>query len=232
MSVEILSLTLSYGGLALEIVLLYLLIRGPLSRYFPLFLFILTQVIITAAEGWVFATSTDPTSSALYYNIYWGGEILLGLLQLILVISVTLRALEGNPMLPAITKFLGLILVAVLILPFIVLETRIYGARWNTGVSQILNFGAAIMNLGLWTALIANRHRDRQLLTVSAGLGLALASAAVTMGMREFTDAGSIGRDVASYAHRLLQIAAIGIWCWAFRPSMKRAPEPTAVSAK
>ena len=40
------------------------------------------------------------------------------------------------------------------------------------------------MNLGLWTALIGTKKRDPLLLTVSAGLGVAVTGAAIAFGLQ------------------------------------------------
>jgi hypothetical protein len=114
----------------------------------------------------------------------------------------------------------------ILILPFVVLKSRIFYTRWFNGTDQILNFGIAIMNLFLWTALLGNKKRDPQLLTVTAGLGARVAATALLLGLRQFTAGGGIGREIADIAARLSIVAGTLIWCWAFRPSTR--PKKTA----
>jgi hypothetical protein len=219
---------IGYLAAILQFGLLFLIVRGPLSRYFPLFLYIATYLGSTILEGWVLRT--DGPTGDRYFAVYWGGELLLDLLLFFLVISLTFRALEGNPQLPKVARFLLLVLAAALVLPFVIFEARVFTYGWNIRTAQLLNFGAAIMNLALWTSLIMNRRRDPQLLTVSAGLGIAMASAAMTFGVRQLTQSDSIGRVAADYAHRALQIASVLIWCWAFRPVRKPAPSAATLS--
>lgn len=206
------------------VVLLYLLIRGPLNRYFPLFLYIATNLMSSFAEGWV--AQHQGVDSHVYFQVYWGGELLLDLLLFFVVISLTLRALEGSPVRKPAMHFLLLVMGIVLLLPWVAFKSPMFMTRWNNRVSELFNFGAAIMNLGLWTALLVSKRRDRQLLTVTAGLGVALASAAMTMAMRHYTLSGSIGRDIIDWAHRLFFVGGMAIWCRAFWPARKRQPTP------
>jgi hypothetical protein len=91
----------------------------------------------------------------------------------------------------------------------------------------VLNFGAAVMNLALWTALIGNKKRDRQLLTVSAGLGVAVAGAAIGFGLRQFTVVGGGAREVVNLLLLpLIHVVGVFIWCRAFWPR----PAPTAAT--
>jgi hypothetical protein len=50
---------------------------------------------------------------------------------------------------------------------------------WMTNVSRDLNFTAAILDVLLWTILLASRRKDRLLLMISGGLGIKFAGAAV-----------------------------------------------------
>jgi hypothetical protein len=229
LNVSFLTELVGYLGAALQVGLLYLLVRGPLSRYFPLFLYVASYLGLTVVEGWYL--SREGTSGMGYFGIYWGGELLLDVLMLMLVISLTMRALEGSPILGPVKKFLLVVMGVAVVLPFILFGKPGATTDWYRGTAQLLNFGAAIMNLGLWTALLTSRKRDRQLLAVSAGLGIALTSAAMTFGIGRFTQPNTFGREVAEYAHRFLQIGSFLIWCWAFRHVRKPAPaEPATVS--
>ncbi len=221
---ELISNFVGIAGTLLQVLALILLIRGPVSRYFPLVLFLFTSSAVTVAQGWVLNTrgGGDP----LYFNVYWGGELLLDSLVFFLVISLTVRALEGNPLKPKVVRFLSIILSVVVALPFVLFESHIFDRRWNQSVGQLLNFGAAVMNLGLWSALVVSKQRDRQLLTVSAGLGVAVAGAALTLGVRQFTHQGDVLREISDFVHRMSQIASPAIWCWAFRPAKPRLSPP------
>jgi hypothetical protein len=117
---------------------------------------------------------------------------------------------------------------AVLIVPFILFSARRFSTTWFDGTSQLLNFGAAILNLGLWTALIGTKKRDPLLLTVSAGLGVAVTGAAIAYGLRRFTPPTSTPQQLANLFKTLTYLASVAIWCWAFRPAAKKGLAPPA----
>lgn len=218
---------ITYGGVALQIAALILLIRGPLSRYFPLFLYLLTVIGVTLALIWTYRT--QGTAGNLYFSMYWGGELLTDLLMFFTVISLTTRALEGNPVRPKVVRLLAGIMILALIIPFVAYDSAIFGRRWNQSVSQLFNFGAALMNLALWSALMLSKQRDRQLFTVSAGLGVLVAGAALTLGVRQFTAQGDILREITDYVYRVCQIGGALIWCYAFRPPKRSGDTPGVI---
>ena len=223
-----LSEIVAYGGLGLQLVALVLLVRGPFSRYFPLFLYLISGIGLTVSLIWVYQTLG--VSNELYFSMYWGGELLTDLLLFFLVISLTTRALEGHPMRKQVVRLLTMIMVFALIIPFVTFDSAMFGRRWNQSVSQLFNFGAALMNLALWSALIVSKRRDRQLLMVSAGLGITVAGSALTLGVRQFTHQGDVLRTITDFVYRACQIAGPAMWCWAFRPAKKNGAEaPPAV---
>lgn len=215
-------------GTALPVLALILLIRGPLSRYFALFLFLFSSSLSWIVQGWVL--SHYGTRAPEYKQVYWGSEIMIDLLLFFLVIWLTTRALEGSPLRRGALRFLGLILIVVLAVPFIAFNGPVFSQRWNQATAQLLNFGAAVMNLGLWSALLMSRNRDKQLFAVSAGLGVIVAGAALTLGVRQLTPQGSGLRDVADAVYHITQIAGPAIWCWTFWPKKKIQARPPAAS--
>lgn len=219
---------LTYSGMLVQVVALILLLRGPVVRYFPLFLLLLTSTGISASLAWIYRAKG--VGDVLYFRVYWGGEILCDLVQFLFVISLTMRALEGSRLRPMVVRILGMILAAVLILPFVFFDSAIFKGRWNASVAQLLNFGAGLMNLALWSALVVSRQRDRQLLMVCAGLGVTVAGSALALGVRRFTGQDDNLRVVAEAVYRICQIAGPAIWCWAFRPARPRlaVPRPAA----
>lgn len=224
-----LSEIVAYGGLGLQFVALILLLRGPIARYFPLFLYLFTSICLSLSILWVY--QTRGVADELYFSVYWGGELLTDLLLFFLVLALTTRALEGNAMRPKVVRLLTIIMVVALVIPFIMFDSTVFGRRWNQSVGQLLNFGAALMNLALWSALIVSKQRDRQLLKVSLGLGITVAGSALTLGVRQFTGQGDMLRTITDYVYRACQIAGPLIWCWAFRPVKKNGTEaPPAIA--
>ena len=116
-------------------------------------------------------------------------------------------------------------MVVALVLPFLVfpMGSAVWPkGTWFNSTSELLNFGAAIMNLVLWGALLADRKRDPQLAVVSVGLGVVVTGAAISYGLRHFVPLGAI--FVPNLFLMLTQLTGWIIWCRAFWPAPARVP--------
>jgi hypothetical protein len=146
-------------------------------------------------------------------------------LQFLLVIGLTYRATSGGPKRSSIGRMLSGIVVAALVLPFLLFP---WGPKpwprttWFNSTSELLNFGAAIMNLVLWGALLADRKRDSQLTVVSVGLGVVVTGAAISYGLRHLIP--SEAHFIPNMFLMLTQLAGWSIWCRAFWPAQARQP--------
>ena len=106
-----------------------------------------------------------------------------------------------------------------------------FDSQWFSHTSQILNFGAAIMNLVLWTALLSNRRRDSKLVTLSIGVGIVTSSAAIAWGAREWFPQQD--RWPIDTFMTLTHLVSVLLWCWVFRPKARqsgRAVPPNALT--
>jgi hypothetical protein len=224
------------------LVLLFFLLRGPFRKYIVFSLYILAQcgtdIAVEAAYYLV------GVKSGTYRTLYWTADVTQDVLLFLVVIAFTYAALRDNPLRPKAAKVLGLIVVVTLALPFAMLHTyqsKIYGfftTRWFNHATQIWNFGAAIMNLVLWTALLSNRRRDPQLVTLSIGVGIATASAAIVWGARQWLPVDD--RWPADMFNAAAQMGSLLLWCWVFRPKAagrsrsatpsSKAPPPEALT--
>jgi hypothetical protein len=200
----------------LQLSLVVLLLRGPVRRYWLLLLYSCAQLIAIVADG--IALSTAGVRSVLYNNVYWTGDVMHELLLFLLVITLTYSVMEGNPLRPGVGRMLSVIGVAAAALPF-VLYHPYFTSVWFLHTSQLLSFGAAFMNLLLWTAILGRKgKRDHQLLLVSAGVGVAVTGLAVGYGLLQFMNSETL-RGVADLFKALTQVAGNVIWCWAFWPA-------------
>jgi len=229
MALSQISSVLEAVGIALQAVLIVFLLRGSFRRYPLLLVYCVSQLAATVTEVYINRILHD--SGAIYRRVYWTDEVLLDLLLFLMVILLIYRALEGSPMRAGMGRLLGAVVIAVAIVPFVLFSARRFSTAWFDGTSQLLNFGAAIMNLALWTALIATKKRDPLLLTVSAGLGVAVTGAAITFGLRRFTLPGGTPQHMANLFKAITYLAGLTIWCWAFRPRARKSTAPPAVSA-
>ena len=204
-------------SLALQVLLVFLLLRGPIRKYFIIFLYSVVYLSTSVVE--VIVSRQGGKLTPLYARVYWTDEIVLDLLLFLLVIVLALRATAQSPLRGAVAKLLLVVTVLALVLPFVIGTSRFFSARWFRLTSQILNFGGALMNLGLWTGLIGSKKREAELLVVSAGLGIAVAGQAIYYGIRLLT-ANPLLRSFSDVLNVLTHIAGVAIWCWAFRPKV------------
>jgi len=211
---------------AIHVAVIVLLLRGPYRRYPLVLVYCVLQLAATISEEYVYRVFGD--ASPIFSRLYWTDEVILDLLLFLMVISLIYRALESSAMRAGMGRLLGAVVVVVLIVPFVLFSARRFSTPWFDGTSQLLNFGGVIMNLGLWTALIGTKKRDPVLLTVSAGLGIAVTGAAIAFGLRRFTPIQSTPQQLADLFKTITYLASVAIWCWAFRPSARKSPAPPA----
>jgi hypothetical protein len=206
----------------LEFAVLCLLLRGPIRKYPVFFFYILAQFVADLALAYTYYHFGE--KSAAYRNSYWTTEVTVALLLFLVVITFTYEALRENPLRPKAGKILALIAVLTLASPFVLFHSRVFSYRWFNSTDQMLNFGVAIMNLVLWGALLANRRRDPQLLTISMGVGIASTSAAMMWGARQWVS-GAHRWPMDDFAI-LMHAGSLLLWCWVFRPKSKPSPAP------
>ena len=211
---------------------LVLLLRGPLRTFWVLLFYVGWELFATAAlTVQHFLLSAGPAAdkiaqaSALkwYYRLYWSNDVVVDLLRFLLVIVLTYTATPEGARRLSIGRILGGIVVVVLMLPFVLfpLSFRPWPeATWFNSTSELLNFGAAIMNLGLWGALLANRQRDPQVVAVSIGLGVVVTGAAISYGLRHLMPPWAI--FIPNLFLMLTQLGGWIIWCRAFWPAPAR----------
>ena len=208
---------------ALQLALLFFLLRGPSRRYIGLLVYSVAVLVTTAIE--LVVTHQAHPDPGLFRRVYWSDEVVVDLLLFLVVISLTNLALEGNPLRAKTSRILAGIVAAALILPFVLFNPPLFTSpthwnlawgRWFNSTSQMLNFGAAIMNLGLWSALLTSRKRDPQLLKVSIGVGVVVAGQAIGFGIRRFMAEGSTLREFPDLFMSLTHVLSVFIWCSAF----------------
>ena len=207
---------LSYGILGLSVILqlflIVFLLRGYSRRYAIFLAYCVIQLAMIGFQS--FAYYSAGITSPLYSNVYWTSEVVAYLLLFIMVIVMTDRVLQGNPMRPKAARILLLITIAATALPF-VLYHPYFTSRWYRQACQLLSLSGAVMNLILWTAMLAKRDRDPQLMKVSAGLGLGVTGVAIAYGLLQFVGAQWIW--IADLFKSLTLLGMLAVWCAAFR---------------
>lgn len=210
---------------------LALLLRGPFLKFWALLGYVLWELISNAAltsfgifhTGAVTGANVD--AGRWYARLYWSNDVVVDVLRFLLVIVLTYKATAGGGKRVSIGRILGGIVVAALVLPFLLFQ---WGPNawprttWFDSTSELLNFGAAIMNLVLWGVLLADRKRDPQLAVVSVGLGVVVTGAAISYGLRHLLPLEA--KFIPNLFLMLTELAGWAIWCRAFWPAQARGP--------
>ncbi len=210
---------LAYVGIALQITAIALLLRGPVSRYLILMVYILTMVGTTVVEMWA-RTHMQPPE---YMKVYFTNEIATDLLLFLVVILFTYRTVEAGDGRTSAGKLLTLVVVIVMVLPFVIFREPKFHNLWYRHTSQLLNFGAAIMNVVLWTALLKSKRRDPLLVTLSIGVGIMVTGWAIYFGLS--LQLGPNLRLIANLIAVSTNLLGMYVWCRGlYRAQKSQAP--------
>jgi hypothetical protein len=213
------------------LLLFFLLLRGPSRKFWVVLFYVSWELLATA--GLTLAdlhlngtTQADHAteSGKLYALLYWSNDVIVDLLRFMLVVVLIYKVVGTSR--PHLGRILGGLVVAMIVLPFLIFHPIFQAGRWTpkgawfNSTSQLLNFGAAIMNVILWGALIQMKRRDPQIVAVSVGLGILVTGTAISYGLRHFYPQGSF-TAIFNLFLNLMQLAAWLIWCRGFWPPPK-----------
>lgn len=220
-----------------------LLFRGPSRKFWALLVYAAWELLSNLAlssfdlfynAALVGANASEQAVNKLYSRLYWTNDVIVDVLRFLLVIWLTYMATSGGPKRTSSGRILSGIVAIALALPFLLFPMFPNGpkawpeASWFNSTSELLNFGAAIMNLVLWGVLLADRKRDAQLTVVSVGLGIVVTGAAISYGLRHLIPAEA--RFIPNMLLMLTRLAGWTIWCRAFWPA--RYPQPALDPAR
>ncbi len=229
---------LGIGNGVVLLSILVLLLRGPFRKFWVLLLYVAWELFATATLTIFNLLYTNPgiekaaraEALRLYARLYWSNDVIVDLLRFLLVIVLTYAATPEGAKRMSIGRILGGIVAVVVVLPFLLFPLHFKPwpeEGWFNSTSELLNFGAAIMNLGLWGALLANRKRDPQFVAVSIGLGVVVTGAALSYGLRHLIPESAV--FIPNVFLMLTQLAGWTIWCRAFWPVPRSSPAPSAL---
>ncbi|GEM_PF-1243213 len=228
---------LEMGIVGILVLVLVFLISGRFYRYWAVLAYVVWEIVanlaFTVADilyhgSW--SAQRYTTAQLLYARLYWTNDVLVDLFRFVLIILLIYMASEGSKRVSGFV--LGTIVLAALVLPFALFDRNIrmieVGAMrlpfpttlWFQSTSELLNFGAAIMNLILWTRLLASRQRDPQIVLVSLGLGIVVTGTAMAYGVRHLIGNQEF-KAVGYLIMNLSQLLGWLVWCRAFWPAAK-----------
>lgn len=172
-------------GLGLNFLVVSALLRGIYREYRLVFAYSVALLLTTVVE---IAAGTAPHAvprevQDLYY---WINEMVVQVLVFCVVIGFIDRAAENAKQRPL--KRHWLITGAALILVASYLVHSGPGLnRHMTLVTRDLNISAVILDLILWSLLVASRQPDHRLLLLSGGLGVQLTGAIIGQSVRQLS---------------------------------------------
>ena len=214
-----------------------LLLRGHSRKFWALLVYVVWELLSNVAlsgfdlvyNGAVVGANASAEAVKWYARLYWANDVIVDLLRFLLIIGLTYKATPPGPKRSSIGRILTGIVVVALVLPFLLFPMFPMGPKawiegsWFNSTSELLNFGAAIMNLVLWGVLIADRKRDPQLAIVSVGLGVVVTGAAISYGLKVYI-VSSAAVFIPNMFLMLTRLVGWTIWCRAFWPAQSRQP--------
>src|ERR1039457_7197898 len=162
--------------LPLNLLIIAGLLRGEYRRFQFIFAYVIVELLATGAElpAYWAAVSGSPQAVDLQVFVYWLDEAIAQVLVFVVVLDLIYRATAKLATRRSLR--MGLILGAVLFaaISFLVHFHYVPGRAgvWMTPWTRDLNFCAAILDLALWTLLIASREGDHRLLLLTGALGI------------------------------------------------------------
>lgn len=209
-----------------ELMVIAVLLRGGQYRRYPfIFIYAVADLLTTVLEiPFAVAAKYYETDQAkrTYSWVFWGNERVMQVLVLLLVITFVYDATKHfrsrRTLLTGIVC--GTMVLAAISLLYHMHDTRTLPGsfRYMTPWTRDLNFGAAILDMGLWALLIGSQRKDRKLLLVTGALGIQFTGAAIGQALRDMSpDIVAIAGDFVV----LTNLARLYIWWQAFRDPNK-----------
>jgi hypothetical protein len=194
-------------GLWLNLLVISALLRGSYREFRLVLAYAAALLLTTVVEiaAWTAPQSVPPGLRDMYY---WVNEALLQALVFCVVISFIDRAAERARRRPVGRHWL----IAGAVLIFIVSVFTHHGLRlnlWMTRVSRDLNISAVVLDLILWSLLLASRRPDRRLLLLSGGLGIQLTGAIMGQSITQLSPRAVLPGNLLEVGTGLL-----GLYIW------------------
>jgi hypothetical protein len=235
---DFLAPVLGFGNATALLLLIVLLLIGATRKFWVVLLYVSWEFIATVGLTFaylrIYGKEQVPATlgQLLYTRLYWTNDVIADLLRFVLV-AVLIYQVVGSSR-PLLARGLSVLVLAAVVLPFLLFQPISAPIKipadtlkwyptgaWFNSTSQLLNFGAAIMNVILWGALIQSKKRDPQILALSIGLGILVTGTAISYGLRHFAIPKGELRSLFNLLLNLIQLAAWLIWCRTFWPSPK-----------
>ena len=213
---------LQYGGYALELVLLIILLqRGYLRSLSSLCIFVGTLFAVDAAVR-PLSFKFYGVASRQYYNLYWLTDLILVLASFALICAFFRRAcLRHDEVWKMVKPALAIVLVLELGISSWTFLSRYHNHSLFTpfmyDFSQDLYFTCVVLNTVLYLMLQWFRDRDQFLQLLVCGLGIQFAGPAANTALILVTHnaANADARHLLTYLLPVCNVAMLAIWVYA-----------------
>jgi len=163
-------------GFGLQYLIISALFQG-LWREFPTILVYVSGLVVTTLIDIVLQTTLGKKNYG-YYLYYWIAELIRQTALLAVVVSLAISTVPGGRR----KQLIGSSIAAVAALFWcgsILIYREPVLNNWMTNVIRNLSFGSAVLNLGVWFAMISGDSRDVRRLMLAGGLGLQMTGEAL-----------------------------------------------------
>lgn len=218
-------------GLSLQVLVIRALLRGFYKRFSLLLAYAVTLFLTTVVEVAAYTAQTTGARAMArswrYY--YWVNDAVLQALIYSVVISLIYKAMARADTRAVIRRWLVAGAFVVFVAIFLVHRGPMRDlTAWMTLVSRDLSFAAVILDLLLWSKLIASRKKDHQLLMLSGGLGIQFTGSALGQSIRQLA-LGAMGRNYAfALAGGVLMVLANFVCLYVWWQTFRRPAEAAA----
>ncbi len=198
-------------GLPLEFLVISALARGPYRRFPLIFIYATAIFVTTMLEIPVFVEAfLTHTAAALRHaaRVYWVDELVLQVLVFAAVISLIDQAIFASRWRRVARASLAggaLLFAGALMLAHYQGPPVTFGT-WMTPWTRDISVCATILDLALWTMLVASRKSDRRLLAISGALGMQFTGEAIGEAIRNLSIPKMVG--ALSLAGSVVSVAA------------------------
>ena len=214
-------------GLSLQLLIIGTLLRGSYRRFPFLFAymvgdFLTTVVDVPSAMGY---DRGMQWAAFAFPAIYWFNAVAMQVLVYAVVMSLIYQATSrlGSRRIVRVSLIAGAMLFAGI--SFLIhWNPALNPGSFMTPWTRDLSFSSAILDLALWTLLIASREKDHRLLLLSGGLGIqftgeAIGASIVQLALRTHSRALSLSGGVVMV---LADLMFLYIWWQALRTAPVR----------
>jgi len=206
-------------GLFLNVLVISALVRGSYREYPFVFAYALSLLASTVVQ-----IGLRSASRSVQDELYWISEVVLDVLVFCAVIAFIDEAARYARQKTIERRWL--ILVSVLLCATSYAVHR--GSNVNltmTSISRDLNICASILDLILWSLLVAARRPDRRLMLLSGGLGLQLSGA--IMGQQLVKSSRSLVK-----AGSLVEVTTFLLFLYIWWRALRRQPAEAGVPSR